>query len=71
MSKHRSLGIKLGMVAHTCHPSTWEVEAGGSEVQGHPWTHYEGAAQGADNCICRVQNQEFMRMPKDSMVTHS
>lgn len=28
---------KLSTVAHTCHYSTWEVEAGGSGVQGYPW----------------------------------
>jgi hypothetical protein len=27
------------MVAHTCNPSNWEVEAGGSLVQGHPGLH--------------------------------
>lgn len=26
----------LGRMAHTCNPSTQEVEAGGAEVQGHP-----------------------------------
>jgi hypothetical protein len=25
---------KLGKVVHACNPSTWEVEAGGSQVQG-------------------------------------
>jgi hypothetical protein len=24
------------MTAHTCNPSTWEVEAGGSRTQGQP-----------------------------------
>lgn len=28
---------KPGMVVHTCNPTSWEVEAGESEVQGHPW----------------------------------
>lgn len=28
-------------VLNTCNPSTWEVEAGGSEVEGHPWLHKE------------------------------
>lgn len=27
------------MVTHVCHPNTEEVEAGGSENQGHPWQH--------------------------------
>ena len=26
---------------HICKPSTWEVEAGGSEVRGHPQLHSE------------------------------
>ena len=30
---------KLAMVAHTCTPSTWEVESGESEVQGHVQLH--------------------------------
>ena len=25
---------QLGLVAHTCNPSTWEAEAGGSQVCG-------------------------------------
>lgn len=29
---------KLGIVVHACHPKHLEVEAGESEVQGHP--HY-------------------------------
>lgn len=32
---------KLGMVARACDPSTREVEAGRSEVQGHPQLHSE------------------------------
>lgn len=31
---------KLGMAAHTCNPSTWEV-AGGKSTQGHPQLHRE------------------------------
>ena len=26
---------KLAMLVHACNPSTWVVEAGGSEVQGY------------------------------------
>ena len=33
--------IKQDLVVHTCNSNTWEVEAGGSEVQGHPWLHSE------------------------------
>lgn len=28
---------ELHVVVHACHPSIWEVEVGGSEVQVHPW----------------------------------
>jgi len=27
------------MVVHTCHQSTWNVDAGGSEVLGQPWLY--------------------------------
>lgn len=27
---------ELSVLAHVCNPSAWGVEAGGSEVQGHP-----------------------------------
>lgn len=27
---------KLGMAVHTFNPSIWEVETGGSGIQGHP-----------------------------------
>lgn len=32
------------MVAYTCNPSTWEVDAGGPEVQGQPQL-YETSSQ--------------------------
>lgn len=28
-----------GTVAHTCNPCTYDVEVGGSRVQGHPQLH--------------------------------
>lgn len=31
--------IKLGIVSSVCTPSTQDAEAGGSEIQGHPWLH--------------------------------
>ena len=31
--------LKLDMVAHNSNLSTWEAEAGGSEVYGHPRPH--------------------------------
>lgn len=27
---------KPGAMVHTCHPNKWEVETGGSKIQGHP-----------------------------------
>lgn len=42
----KGTGSKLGRAAHTCNPSTWDVEAGTS-VQRHPWLHSEvGASLG-------------------------
>jgi hypothetical protein len=32
---------KLAVVAHTCHPSTQEAEAGALDVQGHPQLYAE------------------------------
>lgn len=29
----------LGVVVYVYNPSTWELEAGGSKIQGHPWLH--------------------------------
>jgi hypothetical protein len=29
----------MGMVVHTCNPSTWEAEAGGLRVQSQPGLH--------------------------------
>ena len=29
LSHYQKLKMKLGVVAHTCNPSTWEAEAGG------------------------------------------
>jgi len=31
----------VGTVVHTYNPSTWEVKAGKSGAQGHPWLHSE------------------------------
>lgn len=38
---------KHGMMVNVCNPSTQDVEAGGSEVKGHPWLPREfGASLG-------------------------
>ena len=34
-------GYVPGMVAHTCHASSWEAEVGGSGVGGQPGLHGE------------------------------
>lgn len=36
---YRKMFAASGTVAHTCNPSTYDVEAGGSRVQGHPQLH--------------------------------
>ena len=28
---------ELGVVVHTCNPSTWEAETGGWQIGGQPW----------------------------------
>jgi hypothetical protein len=38
-------GILPGMVIHICNPSTWEVEEGGSLIQGHSGLHRETLSQ--------------------------
>lgn len=43
-SKFQALGLiptphKMDTVVHACNPNTWDVEAGGQEVQGHPQLH--------------------------------
>jgi hypothetical protein len=37
--------IKPGMVVHSCSPSTWEVEAGGSGIRDQPGLHSKILAQ--------------------------
>jgi hypothetical protein len=32
---------ELGTVVCACNPSTWEAEAGGSQIQGHPGLYNE------------------------------
>lgn len=32
---------KLGMVVHICNSNNQAMDAGGSDVQGHPWLHSE------------------------------
>lgn len=40
------------MVAHSCHPSSWEVEAGGSEIQDHLQLHRKFQA----SLVCRAKS---------------
>lgn len=45
ISLHKALGsfsrkgIKLGVVVHSCHLSSWQLEAGGPEVHSPPQLH--------------------------------
>lgn len=42
--KSRFNRLQPDEVAHICNPSTWEVEAGGSEIQSHPQLHAKSEA---------------------------
>lgn len=39
--KQPSSHLQAGVGAHACHPSAWDVEAEGSQVQGYPWPKRE------------------------------
>jgi hypothetical protein len=39
------MNLELGMVLHTCNPSTEKVEAGGWQVWGQPWLHGKPLSQ--------------------------
>ena len=39
------------MVAHTCNPSTWEAETGGSQVQGQPQQVSENLSNLVRSCF--------------------
>lgn len=41
MTRHHSYRCEPGMLAGTCYPSTWRVEARGPQVSGHPWLQSE------------------------------
>jgi hypothetical protein len=42
------------MVVHNCNPSTWEVEAGRSQLQVQPELHSETVCQNSDNQLKRA-----------------
>jgi hypothetical protein len=44
--KITGLGGKLAVVVHASNPSTWEAEAGGSQVRGQPELHSETLFRG-------------------------
>lgn len=41
----------VGVVARACYPNTWEVEARGSGIEGHPWPHSELKVRITENKI--------------------
>lgn len=45
------------MLAHTCDPSSWKVEVGGLEVQGHPWLHSSKSAWAIGNPVSNKQKR--------------
>jgi hypothetical protein len=51
-TSHKDRKRKVGLVAHTCHPSTWEAEAGGSRVPGQPGLPREALAQKNKCWVC-------------------
>lgn len=48
----------LGASAHTYIPGTLEVEAGGSEAEGHPWLHTEFKASLAYVTVLGEEEEE-------------
>lgn len=52
-----------GVVTGTCHPCTWEAEAGGSETQGHPQLHCEFEASLGYMTLClREEGKKWLRI---------
>lgn len=72
---------KPGMTVYTCHPSPWQKEAGGAEVQGHPWSHSKSEAILSDMRFCLKKKSTHQKRisvprcecPKPSieMISHS
>lgn len=54
--------VESGMVTYACHLGTWEVEAGGPGVEGHPQLHNEFEASLGSMTPCletdRSQNKQ-------------
>ena len=46
---------KLDTVAHFCNFSTWEPEAGGSEIWGHPWLPRKSKALAIWNSVSKIK----------------
>lgn len=40
-NKNKSKRNGTGIVGYMCNPTSWEVEPGGSDTQGHPGLHHE------------------------------
>ena len=47
---------QLGVVAHACHPSTWEAETGGSQVRGQPQQLIKALSNLVRNCF-KIKNK--------------
>lgn len=57
------------MVTHACHPSNWEVEAGGSGVEGHPQLHNEfETSQGNVRPCLKTDRQQKKQDPVGNFV---
>lgn len=49
--------LKLGMVVHACNPSSGDLGASGSKVQGYPWPHIELDASLGSTRLCHKENK--------------
>lgn len=60
------------MVVYTCHPSIWELEAGGPEVQGHLPLHSEFKALSQTNTfpIKILSQTNTLPIKTDSVITN-
>jgi hypothetical protein len=54
LKDHLEKGKHPGMVGHFCNPSTWEVEAWRSRVQGQPGLHSDTLSQNKTKCDSNV-----------------
>lgn len=66
---------KPEMVANACNPSTWEVKAEGSEVQGHPehsaHSRLESSLTSVRSCLKRTKNTSPHSVDRECPAWHS